>query len=202
MQAVDSIACEDTRHTLKLLTHFGIRKSLLSCHANDEERGVARILALLGEGKDVAFVSDAGTPGLSDPGSKAVRAARKAGHAAVPIPGASAFAALVSVAALPDKSILFEGFLSIKSGKRRSRLQELLAREEAFVIYESPHRVLKLLEELSDIDPGRLVVAGRELTKLHEEVLEGSATEVRDILAGRASILGEFAVAVSGKKKA
>lgn len=195
LKAVDSVACEDTRHSLKLLSHFEIRKPLLACHANDEERGAARILALLDEGRDVAYVSDAGTPGLSDPGAAAVRAARGGGHAVVPIPGPSAFASLLSVSGFPGKSVLFEGFLSPKPGRRRARLAELMARPESFLVYESPYRMGKLLADIAAIDPERLLCLGREMTKLHEEILvERAGALVRRFSA---EARGEFAVLVA-----
>jgi 16S rRNA (cytidine1402-2'-O)-methyltransferase len=201
LKSVDVIACEDTRHTLKLLTHFEIRKTLVSCYAYDEERGSARIVSLLDEGKTVAYASDAGTPGLSDPGAMAVRQAAAKGHVIVPIPGPSAFASLVSAAGLTDKAVTFEGFLSPKPGRRRSRVAELMEREEAALFYESPHRVVKLLGDIAGIDPDRTVCVGREMTKLHEEFLRGKAGEILATLSARPELKGEFSVVVSGKKK-
>ncbi len=201
-KAVDVIACEDTRHTLQLLTHFGIRKPLVSCRAQNEQVAAQKIVKLLDEGQTIAYASDAGTPGISDPGAVLVDIARKAGHTIVPIPGASAFATLTSVAGSGGKTLLFEGFLSPKPGRRRSRLRELMATGYAFVLYESPFRIVKLLADIADIEYERHVVVGRELTKLHEEIVGGTAEEVRDDFAGRSKILGEFAVFVSGNKKA
>ncbi len=198
LKAVDIIACEDTRHTRKLLSHFDIHKPLLSCHANDEEHGARRIVALLDEGKDVAYCSDAGTPGLSDPGAVLVREARARQHRIVPIPGPSAFAAIVSVAGFSGRTVTFDGFLSPKPGRRRSRLAELLDRPESFVLYESPFRIAKLLADIASIDPERRICIGRELTKLYEELVWGTAAE----LAGRfpaESVKGEFCVMVEGK---
>ena len=197
LKSVDAVACEDTRHTLKLLTHFYIRKPLVSCHANDEQRGAEKVVALLGEGKDVAYCSDAGTPGLSDPGALLVREARGAGHEVVPVPGASAFATLISAAGVSGRTFLFDGFLSPKPGKRRVRLAELLARGEPFVLYESPFRIGKLLSDIAAIDSTRIVTIGRELTKIHEEFVEGLASE----LAARypaESAKGEFCLIVHG----
>jgi 16S rRNA (cytidine1402-2'-O)-methyltransferase len=199
---VDVVACEDTRHTLKLLSHYEIRKPLVACYAYEEEKGAARIVGLLAEGKAVAYCSDAGTPALSDPGAVAALRAREAGHLVVPIPGASAFATLLSAAGLPGRETLFEGFLSPKPGRRRSRLAELLAREEAFLVYESPHRILKLLEDLAALEPGRELRIGRELTKLHEEILADTASGALAALSARKEQLGEFSVLVSGRKKA
>jgi len=198
---VDSIACEDTRHTLKLLNHLGIRKPLVSCYAYEEERGSARILALLAQEKNVAYCSDAGTPGLSDPGVLVVARAREAGYEVVPIPGPSAFAALVSAAGIFHKSVTFDGFPSPKPGRRRSRVKELMSRDEAFIMYESPHRIVKLLVDIADIDSERNICVGREMTKLHEEFLTGTASMVRDTLAARAEVKGEIALLVSGPKK-
>lgn len=197
----DVIACEDTRHTLQLLTHFEIRKPLVSCRARNEEDAAKKIVALLDEGKTVAYASDAGTPGISDPGAVLVDAARSAGHTVSPIPGASAFASLLSVAGSAGKTVVFEGFLSPKGGKRRTRLKELIASGDAFIVYESPFRIVKLLADIADIHSTRRVVVGRELTKLYEEILEGTAGELRDNFAARSKILGEFAVFVTGEKK-
>lgn len=200
-KAVDVIACEDTRHTLQLLTHFGIRKPLVSCRARNEDVASRRVLDILKKGQDVAYASDAGTPALSDPGAVLVRMAREAGYTIVPIPGASAFATLLSVSGGTDKTVIFEGFLSPKPGRRRTRLRELLSTGNAFVLYESPFRILKLLTDLAEIEGERHVVVGRELTKLHEELATGSITDVRDDFAAREKILGEFSVYVSGKKR-
>jgi probable S-adenosylmethionine-dependent methyltransferase, YraL family len=202
LKGADAIACEDTRHTLKLLSHYEIRKPLLSCHANDEERGAERILALLAQGKTVAYCSDAGTPGLSDPGALLARRAREAGHQVSPLPGPSAFAALVSAAGMGGRSYLFDGFPSPKAGKRRTRVLELMGREEAFVLYESPFRIMALMEEIVAVDPARRVCIGREMTKIHEEFITGSAAEVLESLQARAEVKGEFAVLVAGSELA
>jgi len=201
-KAVDVIACEDTRHTLQLLNHFEIKKPLVSCRAQNEQVAAQKLVRLLDEGQTVAYASDAGTPGISDPGAVLVDVAREAGHDVVPIPGACAFVSLASVAGSGGKSLLFEGFLSPKPGRRRSRLRELMATGFAFVLYESPFRIVKLLADIADIQCERRIVVGRELTKLHEEIVEGTAAEVLENFAGRSKILGEFAVFVSGSKNA
>lgn len=198
---VDAIACEDTRHTLQLLTHFEIRKPLISCRSQNESLASEKIIQLLNEGKNVAYASDAGTPGISDPGAVLASLVRKSGHQVVPIPGPSAFASLVSVAGTGGKTLIFEGFLSPKPGKRRKRLSELLQTGDAFVLYESPFRIIKLLSDIADIESSRNIVIGRELTKLHEEIIEGSAAELKQDFASRSSIKGEFAIFVSGVKK-
>ena len=196
---VDYIACEDTRHTLGLLTHFEIRKPLISCRAQNEAEAAQKIIGLLAKGNNVAFSSDAGTPSLSDPGAVLVKLVREAGYQVVPIPGASAFAVMVSIAGTGDPSVLFEGFLSPKQGRRKRRLQELFEIQTGFVIYESPFRIIKLLQDIADIDSNRQVVVGRELTKLHEEILSGSVSDILHILQERQSIKGEFSVFVSGR---
>lgn len=197
---VDFIACEDTRHTLQLLNHFEIKKPLISCRAQNEKFAGEKIVKLLDEGHSIAYASDAGTPGISDPGAVLVDLVRDAGHKVVPIPGASAFASLISVAGSGGKTLIFEGFLSPKPGKRRSRLRDLMSTGDAIIIYESPFRIVKLLTDIADIESTRRVVVGRELTKLHEEVTSGSAKEIQEDYAARQSIKGEFAVFISGTK--
>jgi len=202
LKTADAVACEDTRHTLKLLSHYEIRKPLLSFHANDEERGAARVLGLLAEGKTVAYCSDAGTPGLSDPGAVLARKAREAGHLVSPLPGPSAFAALVCASGFGGRSFLFDGFPSPKPGRRRSRLVELMGRPENFLLYESPHRILKLMADIADIDPDRRVCLGREMTKIHEEFPVGRAAELLERLRTAGEPRGEFAVLVAGTELA
>ena len=197
---VDFIACEDTRHTLQLLNHFEIKKPLISCRAQNEKVAGEKIVQLLREGHSVAYASDAGTPGISDPGAVLVDIVRDAGFRVTPIPGASAFATLISAAGSGGKTLIFEGFLSPKPGRRRSRLKELLATGDAVIIYESPFRITKLLSDIADIDSERRVVVGRELTKLHEEIISGSASELQEDFSGRESIKGEFAIFISGTK--
>lgn len=199
LKTVDLAACEDTRRTLKLLSHLGIRIPLISCRAGNEAAAAARVIKTLDEGKNAAYTSDAGTPALSDPGAVLTRAAAAAGHAVIPIPGPSAFAALVSVAGGMDKSIVFEGFLSPKAGRRRTRLRELLALGAAFVLYESPFRILKLLEDLADLERERYVCIGREMTKAHEEYVRGSVAEICAYFQKKDGQRGEFSVYVSGK---
>ncbi|MCX7027551.1 MAG: 16S rRNA (cytidine(1402)-2'-O)-methyltransferase [Spirochaetes bacterium] len=203
LKNADVIACEDTRHSLKLLNHFGISKPLVSCHANDEARAALRIVALLDGGKKVAYCTDAGTPGLSDPGAVLAAAARANGHRVVPIPGPSALAALLSVSGFGGRALLFDGFPSPKAGRRRARLSTLLERGESFVLYESPFRIGKLLGELAALDPGRRICLGRELTKIHEQVLVGTAAELAALVGVQGIVTipekGEFALLVDGR---
>lgn len=198
LREADVIACEDTRHTRELLTHFDIHKPLVSCRAQNEKQAGEKIVAMLDEGKNVAYASDAGTPGISDPGAVLAATARAAGHDVVPIPGPSALTALASVAGISGKTLIFEGFLSPSPGKRRKRLRELFDTGCAFIIYESPFRIVKLLNDAADINGDRSAVVGRELTKLHEEILGGTVAELRDNFAARAEIKGEFALIFSG----
>ena len=198
-QEADFIACEDTRHTLGLLTHYEISKPLISCRAVNEASASEKIVKLLDEGKKIAYASDAGTPAISDPGSILVRTAREAGHTIIPIPGASAFGAIMSIAGTYDKTVVFEGFLSPKAGKRKRRLQELFDFGAGFVLYESPYRIVKLLADIAEIDSSRELIIGRELTKLHEEIIKGPASEVLQNFEKRPSIKGEFSVFVTGK---
>lgn len=198
-QEADFIACEDTRHTLGLLTHYEISKPLISCRAVNETSASEKIVKLLDEGKKIAYASDAGTPAISDPGSILVRTAREAGHTIIPIPGASAFGAIMSIAGTYDKTVVFEGFLSPKAGKRKRRLQELFDFGAGFVLYESPYRIIKLLADIAEIDSNRELIVGRELTKLHEEIIKGQAAEVLQNFEKRPSIKGEFSVFVTGK---
>jgi len=192
------VACEDTRRTLKLLSHLGIRIKMLSCRAQNEEFAAKKVIAALDQGLTVAYASDAGTPALSDPGAALARLTVGAGHDVVPIPGPSAFAALLSVAGGTDKTLVFEGFLSPKQGRRRSRLRELLAMKAAVILYESPFRVLKLMEDVVEIDPARYTCIGREMTKVHEEYIRGTAIEVLAVLAARKELIGEFSVFIAG----
>ncbi|MCL2600981.1 MAG: rRNA small subunit methyltransferase 1, partial [Treponema sp.] len=140
LKTVALVACEDTRRTLKLLSHLGIRVKMVSCRAQNEEFAAKKVIAALDQGLTVAYASDAGTPALSDPGAVLVRLAAEAGHAVIPVPGPSALATLLSVAGATDKTLVFEGFLSPKPGRRRSRLRELLAMKAAVILYESPFR--------------------------------------------------------------
>jgi len=201
LKAVDLIVCEDTRHSRRLLDHYGVRKPLQSGHSHNESQSAATVIQKLKDGRDVAYISDAGTPGLSDPGQVLVRAVRDAGFPVVPLPGASAFTAILSVAGYRGRSVSFEGFLSPKAGKRRNQLSELLAAKKTFVLYESPHRILKLMKDLADLDAERPVLIGRELTKIHEELLEGSAMDVLTELENRSTIKGEFVLLVGMTKK-
>lgn len=170
------VACEDTRHTQILLRHFGIRaKHLTSYTEFNHRRKAAELVGQLDRGWDVALVSDAGTPGLSDPGEQLVRAAVAAGHDVVPVPGAVAAITALVASGLPTREFTFVGFVDRKRGPRRRVLERLVAEGRTAVLYESPHRLAALLADLADIAPEIEVVVARELTKLHEELRRGTA---------------------------
>ena len=196
----DVIACDDTRHSKILLDKYEIKAKTIAYHKFNEQNSADGIIELLKQGHNVAYASDAGTPGVSDPGAVLVDLVREAGFNVVPIPGPAAFTTLVSVAGTGGKTLIFEGFLSPKSGKRRTRLKELLETGNAVVIYESPFRIVKLLADIADIESTRRIVVGRELTKLHEEISSGTALQVFEDYSSRQSIKGEFAVFISGVK--
>jgi 16S rRNA (cytidine1402-2'-O)-methyltransferase len=198
---VDLVACEDTRHTIKLLNRYNIKKPLFSCHGYNEGKSADKMIKELKDGKKIAYVSDAGTPGLSDPGALLAERVREEGFAVIPVPGPSAAAAILSVSGYKGKTVTFEGFLSPKQGRRKRRLSELLQRDEAFLLYESPFRIIKLLNDLMGFDAERRIFIGREMTKMHEEYLCGTAKELMDILEGKRVIKGEFSALVFPRKK-
>ena len=195
---VSAIAAEDTRVTSRLLARHGIRKPLLSYRAPVERRGLPRVMAALDEG-DVALVSDAGTPTLSDPGQALVTAAWAAGHTVVPIPGPSSVTAALSVAGYGGPGFTFLGYLPRKPGEMRRLMSTLHDDERPAVAFESPFRVRRSLDLIAEVLPERSITLTRELTKLHEEVLRGTAQEVLAALGERAR--GEFTLVISGQDR-
>jgi 16S rRNA (cytidine1402-2'-O)-methyltransferase len=195
------IACEDTRRTQKLLEHFEIRKPLLSYHEHNEISRTSELMEHLERGESVALVSDAGTPLLSDPGYRIVTAATERGLTVVPIPGASAALAALSASGLPTNEFRFIGFVPQKTGARQKLLASLAKEEATVIAYESPHRILETLAAMADVFGSRPIVVARELTKLHEEFLRGSAAEIHRQLAERPSVKGEFTILI-GKAEA
>ncbi len=172
LRAADGIACEDTRHARHLLDHHGIRVPTLALHQHNENEAAAKLVRLLGEGKRIALISDAGTPGISDPGAKAVAAVRAAGFPVIPLPGANAAATALSAAGLEDGRFLFVGFLPAKVGARGTAIEHLAGIEAALVFYEAPHRVLETIADLAArLEPEREIVIARELTKLFEQIV-------------------------------
>lgn len=196
LRSVDCIACEDTRRTLRLLARHGIERPRLSCHRFNERQRLEPIIDLLRAGQSVALVSDSGTPGVSDPGSQLVGAALENGIAVSPLPGPSAVATLLSVSGFPADRYVFEGFLPHRGGERRRRLRELRNEERTVVMFEAPHRILATLRDIQEVLGDRPLVLGRELTKVHETILCGSAAELAARLGPR--VRGEITLVMAG----
>lgn len=178
LRSVNLIACEDTRHTLKLLNHYRIANSLISYHEHNERERAEELTDRLVRGDSIAIVSDAGTPGICDPGYRIVQRAIEIGAAIVPIPGAVAFVNAAAASGLATDSIFFGGFLPSRKGDRRKRLEEISSILATLVLYESPHRLAKSLADCHDVLGDRRAVVARELTKLHEEFARGSLSEL------------------------
>jgi 16S rRNA (cytidine1402-2'-O)-methyltransferase len=190
------IACEDTRQTQKLLQHFDIRKPLLAYHEHNEASRSAEIVQMLQRDQSIALVSDAGTPLVSDPGYRVVTAAVEAGMTVIPIPGASALLAALAASGLPTNEFRFIGFLPPKAIARKRALEELSAETATLVAYESPHRILETLADMQEIMGNRHLVLARELTKLHEEFLRGTAGEILEQLRARNNVKGEITLVI------
>jgi 16S rRNA (cytidine1402-2'-O)-methyltransferase len=178
LQQTDIILAEDTRHSRHLLSHLGIEKQMVAYHDHNKERMTPTALNWLSEGRSLAQISDAGTPGIADPAFFLVRAAIAAGHSVIPVPGACAAIAALVGSGLPTDRFIFENFLPPKSGKRRTLFSALIDEHRTVIFYESPHRIVRCLEDIEAILGGVQVVIGRELTKIHEEFLRGRAREL------------------------
>ena len=198
LKEADLIACEDTRQTRKLLDHFQIAKPVVSCHEHNEAARAAELVARLRSGANVALVTDAGTPLVSDPGYRVTAAAIEAGVPVVPVPGASAALAALAAAGLATDQFRFCGFLPPKTAGRRKRLEELRGENCTLIFYEAPHRILDALADVASVMGSRCVVVARELTKMHEEFLRGSAAEIRSAFAGRPAVKGEITLLIAG----
>ena len=193
LRSVDRIACEDTRQTQKLLNHFNIQTPTVSYHMHNEGPRADELVAELKQGGRIAVVSDAGTPGIADPGLQIAAAAIAAGIAVFPIPGANAAISGLVASGLPADQFIFHGFLPAKAGQRKTALEELSRGEAVQIFYEAPHRILDTLADVETVFGGsQHVVLARELTKLHEEFLRGPVGEVRSQLAARPSVRGEI----------
>ena len=192
---VDLIAAEDTRTTRKLLTRYGLHVRMVSLFDANVRRRIPQLLKELDEDKQIALVSEAGTPVISDPGALLVRAAAEAGHTVTPIPGPTAIAALLSVAGMPADKFTFLGFLPRKAGQRRRLIESIAMQSWPTVLYESPHRIIATLEALRETLGDRNIVIGREMTKLHEEIFRGTLTEAIEHFQ---KPRGEFTIAVAG----
>jgi 16S rRNA (cytidine1402-2'-O)-methyltransferase len=196
LRQADLIACEDTRQTRKLLDHYGIARPLLSYHDYNERGRSEQLLAELLAGRSIALVSDAGTPLIADPGYRLVHAARLAGVPVSPIPGPSALAAALSASGLPTDAFAFAGFLPPRSSQRRKTLENWKPLQATLVFYETPHRILEALADIDAVLGPRPIALARELTKIHEEFLTGTAIELHTALAARPSVKGEFVLVI------
>lgn len=198
-KSVDAILCEDTRVTGKLLKHYEISKPLVSCHEHTDREKLGSLVERMQRGENMALVTDAGTPGLSDPGNLLVSLAREGEIAVVPIPGVSALGAIVSVAGIDMREFLFKGFPPHKKG-RQTFFTEVAASEVPVVYYDSVHRVVKNMELLSTLAPEKRVIIGRELTKMFEEVTTGSVVEAKEFFEkNQGKVKGEFVVIAYNK---
>jgi 16S rRNA (cytidine1402-2'-O)-methyltransferase len=191
------IACEDTRQSHKLLEHFGIRKPTISFHEHNEKERSAELIARLERGDDVALISDAGTPMISDPGYRLVRDAVNRNITVVPIPGPSAVIAALCASGLPTDSFRFAGFLPPKAGARRHLLESLRDEASTLVFYEAPHRILESLQDVAAVMGTREVVVARELTKIHEEFIRGTAESIAHELSSRPALKGEITLLIA-----
>ncbi|KPJ77370.1 MAG: hypothetical protein AMJ54_08120, partial [Deltaproteobacteria bacterium SG8_13] len=199
LQHADWIAAEDTRRTGRLLKSHGIRTRLISYHEHNEEQRTPALIEKLLAGDSVALVSNAGTPSVSDPGFRLIQTAAENGLRIVPVPGVSAAITALSVSGLPTDSFVFIGFLPKKSSRRSAEIQALAVEPRTLIFYESPRRICRLLEELAAAFGDRSAVLAREMTKMHEEFLRGSLSELLRALQLRPSLRGEFTLLVSGK---
>ena len=197
LKEVDLVAAEDTRRTRQLLTHYGIHKTLISYHEHNERMREDLLLNKLREGKKVALVTDAGTPGISDPGEPLVRRAVQEGITLIPIPGPSAAVAALSISGLPTESFLFYGFLPSKSSARRKFFESLKKQADTLIFYESPRRLCAFLKEAMEVLGDRQGMVAREITKVYEEFLRGTISEILGKING-AEVKGEITVILSG----
>lgn len=197
LREVALIAAEDTRHSGMLLKHLGIDTPMISCHQHNEQKRSLEIIARLESGEDVALISDAGTPLISDPGYRLVQAARNRQIRVSPIPGANSAVAALCASGLPTERFFFCGFLSARAGERETRLRELEGLAATLVLFESGHRILRLLDQIDTVFADRPCIVAKELTKLHERFLEGSAAELRRQFDADSQLLkGEFVVLI------
>jgi len=197
LKDVDVIAAEDTRHSRKLLTHFGISKRLISYWGEKEKAKSEEVLRLLHEGKDVALVSDSGTPGISDPGEVLIKKAIESSISLVPVPGPSAVITAIVVSGLSTKEFVFLGFVPPKKGERKRFLEKAAVEKRTAVFYESPHRLLDCLDDLNEIIPDRNMAVCHEMTKLHESVARGTVCDVLESMV-EAKIAGEYVLVIEG----
>jgi 16S rRNA (cytidine1402-2'-O)-methyltransferase len=199
LKKVDVIAAEDTRKAKRLLQHFLITdKDVLSHGSHNEHSSVNGLIALVQQGKSIAYISDAGMPGISDPGYMLIRAAIQAGIETDVIPGVTAAVTAVAISGIPCDRFAFQGFIPRKVGDRTKWLERIKAYPETLIFYEAPHRVVEMMEALVEFFPNRACAIGRELTKIHQEFIRGSVSDLAGILKNRSEILGEFTIVVQG----
>lgn len=199
LKCVDQIACEDTRTSSVLLQHFQIDKPTFSFHLHNEHKKVEDLIRFLDAGQDIAIISDAGMPGISDPGFLAVRAAHQNGHSVCPIPGPDAATTALAASGLPSDRFLFEGFLPQKKG-RQTKIREIAESDVTTIVYESPYRLVRLLESLLEFCEGnRWVCIARELTKKFEEIDRGQLSDIFGRWKSKSSIKGEIVVIIAGR---
>jgi 16S rRNA (cytidine1402-2'-O)-methyltransferase len=201
LKEVDQIACEDTRHSLKLLNHFGIQKPLISYHEHNEITRAAELVHAMEQGAAIALISDAGMPLVSDPGHRLVTLAIRHHIPVVPIPGAAALLAALSASGLPSEEFLFLGFLPARSGERRRALEHLRIEDRTLVFYEAPHRIAETVADAREILGDRPACLARELTKVHEEFRRGRLSELEEELAER-PVKGEITLIVGAPERA
>ncbi len=201
LKEVDVIAAEDTRHSLKFLTHFGIKKPLVSYWGEKEKTKAEETLRNLREGRSVALITDAGTPGISDPGTVLIRRAIEEGIEVIPVPGPSAVITALSVSGFSTGEFTFCGFLPAKQAQRKKALERLSTEQRTLVLYEAPHRIVDAVSDIRDVLGERGIVVIKELTKLHEEMLRGCVSDVLDRLV-QTTIAGEYVIVLEGRPAA
>jgi len=199
VEECDYVACEDTRNSSSLLSHFGIKKQMISCHEHNEQEAATQIIALLQEGKKVVYMSDAGYPGISDPGERLVNRAIEAGIKVSVVSGPSAFLAALVISGLPADHFHFEGFLPVKESEKAARLNDLSKNPDTLIFYEAPHRIVKTLIAMAATLGDRRATLTREITKAHEEVIRGTLAELA--ILPEESLKGEMVIVVEGNKE-
>jgi len=197
LKNVDLIAAEDTRHTLKLLNHLEISKPMISCHRHNENEKSNKIIEKLKEGKNIAIVSDAGTPGISDPGEEVVKEAIKENIQIIPIPGACAAINALIISGIDTNEFYFLGFLPLNKKLRKEKLNEIKNINKTIILYEAPHKILNTINDLENILENRQVVFAREITKIHEEFIRGTIKEIKEKIENPK---GEFVIIIEGNK--
>jgi len=199
LKQVDLIAAEDTRHTRKLLSHYDIHTSITSFYEHNQYHKIPYLLKELKEGKNIALVTNAGMPGISDPGYELIKEAIEKGIRVVPIPGPVALITALVVSGLPVRNFLFEGFLGRNRNERLKRLRELREEKSTIIVYEAPHRIRKLLPEIRQVLGDRQIAVARELTKKFEELIRGKVSQMEEIFRQRQP-KGEFTLVIEGKR--